>query len=60
MSIGLEFISFLLLLMDLLFPGNLGCRVKLSVFATISSILSGLLGMVAHRMYSQVFQAIAD
>jgi hypothetical protein len=39
--IGLEFISFLLLLMDLLLPGNPGCSLKLSAFAAISSVLSG-------------------
>ncbi|XP_060050384.1 germ cell-specific gene 1 protein isoform X2 [Erinaceus europaeus] len=54
--IGLEFISFLLLLMDLLLMGNPGCGLKLSAFAAISSVLSGLLGMVAHMMYTQVFQ----
>lgn len=40
-SIGLEFVSFLLLLMDLLFTGNPGCGLKLSAFAAISSVLSG-------------------
>nr|XP_055192760.1 germ cell-specific gene 1 protein [Nyctereutes procyonoides] len=59
-SIGLEFVSFLLLLMDLLFTGNLGYGLKLSAFAAISSVLSGLLGMVAHMTYSQVFQATAN
>lgn len=39
--IGLELISFLLLLMDLLFTGNPGCSLKLSAFAAISSVLSG-------------------
>ncbi|XP_029809915.1 germ cell-specific gene 1 protein isoform X2 [Suricata suricatta] len=39
-SIGLEFISFLLLLMDLLFTGNPGFGLKLSAFAAISSVLS--------------------
>ncbi|KAM6162323.1 germ cell-specific gene 1 protein isoform 2-T2 [Erethizon dorsatum] len=58
--IGLQFISFLLLLMDLLLTGNPGCGLKLSAFAAISSVLSGLLGMVAHMMYSQVFQATAN
>ncbi|XP_046534247.1 germ cell-specific gene 1 protein isoform X1 [Equus quagga] len=58
--IGLEFISFLLLLTDLLFTRNPGCGLKLSAFAAISSVLSGLLGMVAHMMYSQVFQATAN
>ncbi|XP_059041997.1 germ cell-specific gene 1 protein isoform X1 [Mustela nigripes] len=60
LSIGLEFVSFLLLLMDLLFTRNPGCGLKLSAFAAISSVLSGLLGMVAHMMYSQVFQATAN
>ncbi|XP_023565315.1 germ cell-specific gene 1 protein isoform X2 [Octodon degus] len=58
--IGLQFISFLLLLTDLLLTGNPGCGLKLSAFAAISSVLSGLLGMVAHMMYSQVFQATAN
>ncbi|KAL1775706.1 germ cell-specific protein 1 protein isoform X3 [Sigmodon hispidus] len=58
--IGLQFISFLLLLTDLLLTGNPGCGLKLSAFAAISLVLSGLLGMVAHMMYSQVFQATAN
>ncbi|XP_008705234.1 germ cell-specific gene 1 protein isoform X1 [Ursus maritimus] len=59
-SIGLEFVSFLLLLTDLLLTGNPGLGLKLSAFAAVSSVLSGLLGMVAHMMYSQVFQATAN
>ncbi|XP_040852080.1 germ cell-specific gene 1 protein-like isoform X2 [Ochotona curzoniae] len=58
--IGLQFVSFLLLLTDLLLPENPGCGLKLSAFAAISSVLSGLLGMVAHMLYSQVFQATAN
>ncbi|KAM5262754.1 germ cell-specific gene 1 protein [Ctenodactylus gundi] len=58
--IGLQFVSFLLLLMDLLLTGNPGYGFKLSAFAAISSVLSGLLGMVAHMLYSQVFQATAN
>ncbi|XP_053411696.1 germ cell-specific gene 1 protein [Nycticebus coucang] len=58
--IGLQFISFLLLLTDLLLSGNPGCGLKLSAFAAVSSVLSGLLGMVAHMMYSQVFQATVN
>ncbi|XP_011740181.1 germ cell-specific gene 1 protein isoform X4 [Macaca nemestrina] len=58
--IGLQFISFLLLLMDLLLTANPACGLKLSAFAAVSSVLSGLLGMVAHMMYSQVFQATAN
>ncbi|XP_006888537.1 PREDICTED: germ cell-specific gene 1 protein [Elephantulus edwardii] len=58
--IGLQFTSFLLLLTDLLFTSNPGCGLKLSAFAAISSVLSGLLGMVGHMMYSQVFQATVN
>uniref|UniRef100_A0A8C5K7J0 Germ cell associated 1 n=1 Tax=Jaculus jaculus TaxID=51337 RepID=A0A8C5K7J0_JACJA len=58
--IGLQFISFLLLLMDLLLTGNPGCGLKLSAFAAMSSVLSGLLGMVAHMLYSQVFQVTTN
>ncbi|XP_012913336.1 germ cell-specific gene 1 protein isoform X3 [Mustela lutreola] len=43
LSIGLEFVSFLLLLMDLLFTRNPGCGLKLSAFAAISSVLSAWL-----------------
>lgn len=57
--ICLQLISFLLLLTDLLLTGNPGFGLKLSAFAATSSVLSGLLGMVAHMMYSQVFQATA-
>lgn len=39
--IGLQFVSFLLLLTDLLLPENPGCGLKLSAFAAISSVLSG-------------------
>uniref|UniRef100_A0A8C0HXE5 Germ cell associated 1 n=1 Tax=Balaenoptera musculus TaxID=9771 RepID=A0A8C0HXE5_BALMU len=58
--IGLELISFFLLLMDLLFTGNPGCGLKLSTFTAIFSVLSGLLGMAGRVMYSQVFQATAN
>ncbi|XP_036889674.1 germ cell-specific gene 1 protein isoform X1 [Sturnira hondurensis] len=58
--IGLELISFLLLLTNLLFPRNPGRGLKLSAFAALSSVLSGLLGMVAHMMYSQIFQTTAN
>lgn len=39
--IGLEFISFLLLLIDLLLTSNPGCGLKLSAFAAMSLVLSG-------------------
>ncbi|XP_012511258.1 PREDICTED: germ cell-specific gene 1 protein isoform X2 [Propithecus coquereli] len=58
--IGLQFVSFLLLLTDLLLSGNPGRGLKLSAFAAVSSVLSGILGMVAHMMYSQVFQATVN
>ncbi|XP_073645127.1 germ cell-specific gene 1 protein isoform X2 [Tursiops truncatus] len=40
-SIGLGLISFLLLLMDLLFTGHPGCGLRLSTFTAIFSVLSG-------------------
>ncbi|XP_006866103.1 PREDICTED: germ cell-specific gene 1 protein [Chrysochloris asiatica] len=58
-NIGLQFTSFCLLLMDSLFTGNPGCDLKLSAFA-ISSVLSSLLGMVGHVIYSPIFQATAN
>ncbi|XP_075409448.1 germ cell-specific gene 1 protein [Tenrec ecaudatus] len=58
--IGLQLTSFLLLLTDLLLAGNPGCGLTLSTFAAISSVLSGLLGLVAHMLYSQVFQATTN
>ncbi|XP_020857310.1 germ cell-specific gene 1 protein [Phascolarctos cinereus] len=58
--VSLLSISLLLLLLELLFPGNPGCGLKLNAFAAMSSVLSGLLGMVAHMMYTQVFQATAN
>uniref|UniRef100_G1PJM9 Germ cell associated 1 n=1 Tax=Myotis lucifugus TaxID=59463 RepID=G1PJM9_MYOLU len=57
--IRLELIGFLLLLTDLLLPGNPGCGLKLRESLPLSP-LSCLLGMVARMMYSQVFQATAN
>ncbi|XP_048191008.1 germ cell-specific gene 1 protein [Perognathus longimembris pacificus] len=58
--LGLELISVLLLLIHLLLTRRPACGLKLSAFAAVFSVLSGLLGMVAHMMYSQVFQATAN
>ncbi|KAM4820438.1 germ cell-specific gene 1 protein isoform 1-T1 [Thomomys bottae] len=58
--LSLELVSVLLLLTHLLFTHHPGLGLKLSAFAAVSSVLSGLLGMVAHMMYSQVFQATAN
>uniref|UniRef100_F6TC11 Germ cell associated 1 n=1 Tax=Ornithorhynchus anatinus TaxID=9258 RepID=F6TC11_ORNAN len=55
--IGLLVVSFLLLLAEMLHSDNPVCGLKLNAFAAVSSVLSGLLGMVAHMMYTQVFQA---
>ncbi|XP_038623672.1 germ cell-specific gene 1 protein [Tachyglossus aculeatus] len=55
--IGLLVVSFLLLLAEMLHLDNPVCSLKLNAFAAVSSVLSGLLGMVAHMMYMQVFQA---
>ncbi|KAB0403686.1 hypothetical protein E2I00_003998 [Balaenoptera physalus] len=60
--IGLELISFLLLLMDLLFTGNPGCGLKLSTFTTIFSILSGehLQSWRGGWVSSAAFEALAE
>uniref|UniRef100_A0A8D0GKF3 Germ cell associated 1 n=1 Tax=Sphenodon punctatus TaxID=8508 RepID=A0A8D0GKF3_SPHPU len=58
--ISLLFISFILLVMEILYTGNPVCGLKLNAFAAVSSVLSGLLGMVAHMMYTQVFQATVN
>ncbi|KAM9324125.1 germ cell-specific gene 1 protein [Gastrophryne carolinensis] len=55
--ITLLVISFGLLLLEMFHTGNPICGLKLNAFAAMSSVLSGLLGMVAHMMYTQVFQA---
>lgn len=52
-SIGLEFVSFLLLLMDLLFTGNPGYGLKLSAFAAISSVLSAWPGFPSPAAWHQ-------
>uniref|UniRef100_A0A8C6WDK6 Germ cell associated 1 n=1 Tax=Nannospalax galili TaxID=1026970 RepID=A0A8C6WDK6_NANGA len=60
--IGLQFISFLLLLTGLLLTGNPGCGLKLSTFAAISSVLSGdgkQPGMVAHAFNPSIQEAEA-
>ncbi|KAL8221785.1 UNVERIFIED_CONTAM: Germ cell-specific protein 1 protein [Gekko kuhli] len=58
--ISLLFISFILLLVEMMYTGNPVCGLKLNAFAAVSSVLSGLLGMVAHMMYTQVFQATVN
>ncbi|XP_043930542.1 germ cell-specific gene 1 protein [Protopterus annectens] len=54
--ISLLILSFGLMLIEIFCSGNPVCGLKLSAFSAVSSVLSGLLGMVAHMMYSQVFQ----
>ncbi|KFO96038.1 Germ cell-specific 1, partial [Calypte anna] len=58
--ISLLLISFILLMVEMLHTSNPVCGLKLNAFAAVSSVLSGLLGMVAHMMYSQVFQATVN
>ncbi|XP_053325085.1 germ cell-specific gene 1 protein [Spea bombifrons] len=55
--ITLLIISFGLLILEMCYTANPVCGLKLNAFAAVSSVLSGLLGMVAHMMYTQVFQA---
>ncbi|XP_028342739.1 germ cell-specific gene 1 protein [Physeter macrocephalus] len=52
--IALELISFLLLLMDLLFTGNPGCGLKLSAFTAIFSVLSARPGFPSPAAWRQL------
>ncbi|XP_008257827.2 germ cell-specific gene 1 protein isoform X4 [Oryctolagus cuniculus] len=52
--IGLQFISFLLLLTDLLLTGNPGRGLKLSAFAAISSVLSAWPGSPSPAAWHQL------
>ncbi|KAL1775705.1 germ cell-specific protein 1 protein isoform X4 [Sigmodon hispidus] len=52
--IGLQFISFLLLLTDLLLTGNPGCGLKLSAFAAISLVLSAWPGFPSPAAWRQL------
>uniref|UniRef100_H3A9A9 Germ cell-specific gene 1-like protein n=1 Tax=Latimeria chalumnae TaxID=7897 RepID=H3A9A9_LATCH len=54
--ISLLLLSFSLMLIEACFPSNPICGLKLNSFSAVFSVLSGLLGMVAHMMYTQVFQ----
>ncbi|XP_069764045.1 germ cell-specific gene 1-like protein isoform X2 [Narcine bancroftii] len=58
--VALLSISFLLMGLELCLPQNSTCGLELNAFAAIFSVLSGLLGMVAHMMYTQVFQVTAS
>ncbi|XP_059809802.1 germ cell-specific gene 1-like protein isoform X1 [Hypanus sabinus] len=53
-------VSFLLMGLEMCFPRNSNCGLKLNAFAAVFSVLSGLLGMIAHMMYTQVFQVTAS
>uniref|UniRef100_A0A8C4X8J3 Germ cell-specific gene 1-like protein n=1 Tax=Erpetoichthys calabaricus TaxID=27687 RepID=A0A8C4X8J3_ERPCA len=57
-------LSFMMLSAELLhsslYPGSPICGLKLNAFAAVFTVLSGLLGMVAHMMYMQVFQVTAS
>uniref|UniRef100_A0A8D2JBL7 GSG1 like n=1 Tax=Varanus komodoensis TaxID=61221 RepID=A0A8D2JBL7_VARKO len=50
-------VGFSLMCLELLHSNNVIDGLKLNAFAAVFTVLSGLLGMVAHMMYTQVFQA---
>ncbi|CAL8269542.1 germ cell-specific gene 1-like protein [Gadus morhua] len=50
-------VGFSLMCLELVHSSNIIDGLKLNAFAAIFTVLSGLLGMVAHMMYTQVFQA---
>ncbi|KAM9746262.1 germ cell-specific gene 1-like protein [Menidia menidia] len=49
-------VGFSLMLLELFHSTNIIDGLKLNAFAAVFTVLSGLLGMVAHMMYTQVFQ----
>uniref|UniRef100_A0ABM5F128 Germ cell-specific gene 1-like protein isoform X1 n=1 Tax=Pogona vitticeps TaxID=103695 RepID=A0ABM5F128_9SAUR len=54
--IALLVVGFSLMCLELLHSNNVIGGLKLNAFAAVFTVLSGLLGMVAHMMYTQVFQ----
>ncbi|KAM8843557.1 germ cell-specific gene 1-like protein isoform 2-T2 [Synchiropus picturatus] len=49
-------VGFSLMCLELVHSSNVIDGLKLNAFAAVFTVLSGLLGMVAHVMYTQVFQ----
>ncbi|GCB68216.1 hypothetical protein scyTo_0013798 [Scyliorhinus torazame] len=49
-------VGFSLMCLELFHSNNVIDGLKLNAFAAVFTVLSGLLGMVAHVMYTQVFQ----
>ncbi|XP_073915253.1 germ cell-specific gene 1-like protein isoform X8 [Castor canadensis] len=49
-------VGFSLMCLELLHSSSIIDGLKLNAFAAVFTVLSGLLGMVAHMMYTQVFQ----
>ncbi|XP_026567748.1 germ cell-specific gene 1-like protein [Pseudonaja textilis] len=49
-------IGFLLMCLDAIYYANFIDGLKINAFAAVITVLSGLLGMVAHMMYMTVFQ----
>ncbi|TMS23465.1 Germ cell-specific gene 1-like protein [Larimichthys crocea] len=54
--IVLLLVGFSLMCLELVHSSNVIDGLKLNAFAAVFTVLSGLLGMVAHVMYTQVFQ----
>ncbi|CAG03325.1 unnamed protein product [Tetraodon nigroviridis] len=54
--IFLLLVGFSLMCLELVHSSNVIDGLKLNAFAAVFTVLSGLLGMVAHVMYTQVFQ----
>ncbi|XP_066868795.1 germ cell-specific gene 1-like protein isoform X2 [Kogia breviceps] len=53
-------VGFSLMCLELFHSSNVIDGLKLNAFAAVFTVLSGLLGMVAHMMYTQVFQVTAS
>ncbi|XP_066484539.1 germ cell-specific gene 1-like protein [Tiliqua scincoides] len=53
-------VGFLLMCLDALYYANFIDGLKINAFAAVITVLSGLLGMVAHMMYMTVFQVAVN
>ncbi|KAJ6653288.1 hypothetical protein lerEdw1_009377 [Lerista edwardsae] len=53
-------VGFLLMCLDAIYYANFIDGLKINAFAAVITVLSGLLGMVAHMMYMTVFQVAVN
>ncbi|XP_078394189.1 germ cell-specific gene 1-like protein, partial [Cetorhinus maximus] len=58
--IALLSLGFLLMCLELLYSRSVVDRLKINSFAAVFTVLSGLLGMVGHMMYTTVFHVTVN